>query len=144
MDRLEPGEQVTGDYRTDAPESCTLEEWRLLGRPETVAVVIAAESDLEADYEALARLGHITLRFPAFMDGRAFSHARRLRQRGFRGELVADGEILPDQWAFLERCGFTAIASAATRASADRLPSFDASYQADALQETPRFRRRLS
>ncbi len=142
MDRLEPGDHVTGEYRTDAPEACTLEEWRLLGRPDAVAVIVDADADLEADYEALARLRHLTLRFPAFMDGRGFSHARRLRQRGFAGTLLAAGDILPDQWAFLERCGFTGITSTEIGDRAARLPVFDTAYQADEIQPEPLFRRR--
>lgn len=58
----------------------------------------------------LDRLELVAVEFPAFTDGRGFSHARRLRERyGFRGELRAVGRLLCDQYAFLQRCGFDAV-----------------------------------
>ena len=50
------------------------------------------------------------LTFPAFTDGRAFSQARLLRQRfGYKGEIRATGNVLRDQYAFMQRCGFDAF-----------------------------------
>lgn len=58
----------------------------------------------------LDRLTLVALVFPKFKDGRAYSQARQLRERyGFRGELRATGEILRDQFLFLERAGFDAF-----------------------------------
>lgn len=58
-----------------------------------------------------AELAAIAIVFPAFRDGRGFSLARLLRDRaGFTGELRAEGPLLPDQYAFLVRCGFDAVA----------------------------------
>jgi uncharacterized protein (DUF934 family) len=58
----------------------------------------------------LDRLALVALVFPKFKDGRAYSQARQLRERyGFRGELRATGEILRDQFLFLERAGFDAF-----------------------------------
>ena len=49
----------------------------------------------------------IALAFPAFTDGRAYSQARLLRAGlGFKGELRATGQVLADQAAFMQRCGF--------------------------------------
>ncbi len=57
--------------------------------------------------DQLADIGRIDLEFPAFGDGRAFTLARRLReQMNFTGEIRAVGHVLPDQAAFLLRCGF--------------------------------------
>ena len=45
-----------------------------------------------------------------FRDGRIFSVARLLRQRhGYANELIARGDILPDQEAMLRRCGFDRV-----------------------------------
>jgi uncharacterized protein (DUF934 family) len=55
----------------------------------------------------VARFDLIALEFPKFTDGRAYSHARLLRERyGYRGELRAVGSALRDQLAFMRRCGF--------------------------------------
>jgi len=145
MDRLEPGERADGeDHRTDAEGICGLEEWRLRGRPATATVRIETGADLEADYEALATLRCIRVCFTNFSDGRGFSHARRLRQIGFAGDLVAEGDVLPDQWALLERCGFSALDDPDIAAKAAGLPQSPQRYQADALQAQPVFRRRFS
>ena len=61
---------------------------------------------LKAD---LPRLAAIVLEFPKFRDGRAFSWARMLRTRfGYKGEIRATGDFLPDQLAFMARTGFDA------------------------------------
>ncbi len=142
MDRLEPGDRATGEVPAPVNECCNLEEWKLLGRPARLSIEIDADQDLDDEYPALAHAQRIVLRFPVFMDGRGFSHARRLRAQGFSGELVAAGDVLPDQWAFLERCGFTALASDAAAARAESLPGFSHAYQADFRQPEPLFRRR--
>ncbi len=52
----------------------------------------------------------IALEFPAFKDGRAYSHARLLRERfGFQGELRAVGDVLLEQLHFMQRVGFDAF-----------------------------------
>ena len=62
---------------------------------------------LKAD---LPRLEAIVLEFPKFRDGRAFSWARMLRTRfGYKGEIRAAGDFLPDQIAFMARTGFDAF-----------------------------------
>jgi uncharacterized protein (DUF934 family) len=58
----------------------------------------------------LAQIALVALDFPAFTDGRAYSQARILRQDlDFAGELRAVGDVLPDQAAFMTRCGFDAF-----------------------------------
>jgi len=54
----------------------------------------------------LPRLSVIVLPFPAFNDGRAYSIARKLREMGYRGELRAIGNVLPDQLQFMLQVGF--------------------------------------
>ena len=52
-------------------------------------------------------MGLIALRFPKWVDGRAYSQARVLRSRyRFRGEIRAAGHVLADQQQFLLQCGF--------------------------------------
>jgi uncharacterized protein (DUF934 family) len=54
----------------------------------------------------LDRLTLIRVAFPAFNDGRAFTIARRLREMGYRGKLLAKGPVIADQYAMLRRVGF--------------------------------------
>jgi uncharacterized protein (DUF934 family) len=52
----------------------------------------------------------IALDFPKFRDGRAYTHARMLRERfGFSGEVRAVGDLLQEQLHFMQRCGFDAF-----------------------------------
>ena len=52
----------------------------------------------------------IALDFPAFVDGRSYSHARLLRDRySFKGELRAVGDVLRDQLFYMQRCGINSF-----------------------------------
>ncbi len=81
-------------------------------RKRNAPVAIALNNDqspaeIEDDLEAIDA---VFLTFPAFTDGRAFSQARLLRQRfGYKGEIRATGNVLRDQYAFMQRCGFDAF-----------------------------------
>src|SRR6266702_2401562 len=58
----------------------------------------------------LDRLAAVALVFPSFRDGRAYSQARLLRERyAFEGELRATGQVLRDQFVFMQRAGFDAF-----------------------------------
>jgi uncharacterized protein (DUF934 family) len=52
------------------------------------------------------QLALIVLPFQAFNDGRAYSLARQLRLDGYRGELRATGNVLPDQVQLMHQVGF--------------------------------------
>ncbi|MEL6416253.1 MAG: DUF934 domain-containing protein [Pseudomonadota bacterium] len=73
------------------------------------ALEIASDADLSEILPALDRIERIYVQFPAFTDGRGFSLARILRREGFTGLLVADGQLIPDQFAFALQCGFDAV-----------------------------------
>jgi uncharacterized protein (DUF934 family) len=51
----------------------------------------------------------IRIAFPRFSDGRGFTLARRLRQRGFVGRLRAQGHVIADQYAMARRSGFDEV-----------------------------------
>lgn len=78
---------------------------------ETVDVLhISNDTDLSAIAPALDRIETILIDFPAFTDGRGFSLARQLRVHyGYSGLLIADGPLIPDQYAFALQCGFDAV-----------------------------------
>jgi len=76
------------------------------------AVSLANTDDADGLQPHVAGLTLITLHFPKFSDGRAYSQARILRERlGYRGELRAVGNVLQDQLPFLLRCGFDSFES---------------------------------
>lgn len=76
------------------------------------AVALANTDDVLDLQPQLAGLTLITLHFPKFSDGRAYSQARLLRERlGYCGELRAAGDVLQDQLPFLLRCGFDSFES---------------------------------
>ena len=78
---------------------------------ETIDVLhIANDADLETLAPALGRIETILIDFPAYTDGRGFSLARQLRTKyNYEGLLVADGPLIPDQYAFALQCGFSAV-----------------------------------
>ncbi|MEM1192936.1 MAG: DUF934 domain-containing protein [Pseudomonadota bacterium] len=70
--------------------------------------------------------GAIILSFPKFADGRAYSQAQMLRQRrGYRGTLIARGDVLADQVLFMRRCGFDVIELSHSDAIPEALTNFD-------------------
>jgi uncharacterized protein (DUF934 family) len=54
----------------------------------------------------ISQIALVVLAFPAFTDGRAYSLARGLRLDGYRGELRAEGNLLPDQLQYMRQVGF--------------------------------------
>jgi uncharacterized protein (DUF934 family) len=70
------------------------------------AVDLSNTDDPKALEAHLDRLTLIRVAFPAFNDGRAFTIARRLREMGYTGQLLAKGPVIADQYAMLRRVGF--------------------------------------
>jgi phosphoadenosine phosphosulfate reductase len=117
------------------------------GRGSNTRAEISGVADLDALTPHLAGLREIVVDFPVFRDGRGFSIAAVLRGRGYRGELIARGALLPDQARHLARTGFDAVA---LRPDADRaeweraLQAYSAAYQPAADSVVPIWRRRAS
>ncbi len=89
------------------PFSRLLKEWETLSqRGGKLGVTFPNGARAEALSMFLPKLSLIALTFPAFVDGRAFSLARQLREFGYRGELRATGNVLPDQLQFMLQVGF--------------------------------------
>ncbi len=100
---------------TSGPVIVGLKRWReerdaLIKRKDPVGVRLQSDyatSDVADDLDCL---GVIALAFPVFRDGRGFTLARRLRERyGYKGEIRAIGNVLRDQYLFMQRCGFDAL-----------------------------------
>jgi uncharacterized protein (DUF934 family) len=84
-------------------------EWDTLAHftgPLGVRLVNTEKAQNLAPY--IAQLALIVLPFPAFSDGRSYSIARQLRLDGYRGELRATGNVLPDQVQFMHQVGIDA------------------------------------
>lgn len=137
----DPWVRVTDDASSvpdDGAIIVGLERWQegreqLLKRNTPLGVLLKAGQEPKELLADLERLQLVALEFPAFKDGRAYSYARLLRERyGFKGEIRAVGEVLQDQFLFMQRCGIDAF-EVSDRASLDdweqAIGEFSAFYQ---------------
>jgi uncharacterized protein (DUF934 family) len=131
-------------------ERAAREREQLLGRPDGFGVRVPGDAEPEAVVEALGgsldRVALIAIVVPKSTDGRHFSLARLLRERfGFRGELRAVGDVLPDQLFYMHRCGYSAFELRADKSLATglrALEAFTVTYQGAADDPRPLWRRR--
>ncbi len=73
-------------------------------------VKLSNDVDLKRIALHLPNIKAILIDFPSFADGRGFSIAKELRNKyGYKGELIADGPLIPDQYVFALQCGFDAV-----------------------------------
>ena len=78
--------------------------WQALDGPWTVEV--QPDDDLDDLPKELLTHQHLAIVFPVFTDGRGYSHARQLRHfYGYKGELIATGDVRRDQIDFMARVG---------------------------------------
>jgi uncharacterized protein (DUF934 family) len=99
-----------------------------------LGVIIQPADNVKALAPYLDRIALVAVSFPAFNDGRAFSHASLLRERvGYQGEIRATGDVLIDQIPLMLRVGITSFAvtnaTAIRRLEEGRLPGIDNHYQ---------------
>lgn len=99
---------------------------QLLNRTGKTGVSLTGETPVESIKDDLANLPLVALEFPKFADGRCFSHATKLRVNyGYKGEILAFGDILRDQLAHMLRCGINIIHFPAERDIEDALKAFE-------------------
>ncbi len=97
------------------PAVVTLDRWlkerdTLIGRNAPIGLKLKSDQSPATVADDLDRFDLIVLEFPKFTDGRGYSQARILRQRlGYTGELRATGNVLRDQYLFMDRCGIDSI-----------------------------------
>lgn len=102
---IRDGHQESAEDFNDLPE---LEDFLNSNRGE--AVRLPNDVDLETIKLRLPTVKTIIVEFPNFADGRGFSIARQLRKKyGYSALLIAEGPLIPDQYAFALQCGFDAI-----------------------------------
>lgn len=111
-----------------------------------LAVYLNGEDKVEDLVKDLGRFELIALDFPAFRDGRCYSHARLLRDRyGFKGDLRAIGDVLRDQLFYMKRCGFNSFFIRKDKDIEDALKAFNdftVKYQTAADGALPVYRLR--
>lgn len=80
---------------------------RLSNHSGRIALLISNDIAVEDHADLVAKADMVVLELPAFTDGRAYSQARVIREElGFDKELRVKGDVLVDQAAYLQRCGF--------------------------------------
>ncbi len=107
-----------------------------------LGVLIRPADDVRQLEPYLYRIEIIAVDFPAFNDGRAFSHASLLRDRlAYKNELRAVGDVLIDQVPLMLRCGVDSFAvtnaTALKRLAEGRLPGIAVHYQPTARHAEP-------
>ena len=91
-------------------------------------VVLAPDTD-PATLDEYLDQDLIAVDFPSFSDGRGFTLARLLRERGYAGRLRAVGGLIADQYAMARRVGFDEVRIPAALAA--RQPQEQWLYRAD-------------
>jgi len=106
---------------------------QLLAHDGRIGIRITPSDNIADIANDLQHIELIELYFPAFADGRLFSHAWLLRSRyHYTGEIRATGQYLPDQVFYLSRVGVNAFHPARTEditATLSGLSSFTVKYQ---------------
>ncbi|TAL17680.1 MAG: DUF934 domain-containing protein [Aquabacterium sp.] len=127
----------------------TLEQWHAVRdtwpADLKVAVMFPNDADIEELVPDLPRIDLIALKFPKWVDGRAYSQAHILRSRyRYQGQVRATGEVLVDMMPLLQRTGFDAVVLRGdqSREAAQRaLGFFPGFYQGDVEETKPWFAR---
>jgi uncharacterized protein (DUF934 family) len=118
----------------------------LAGRAGKLAVCLNGDDRVEELAGDLGQFSLVALDFPAFRDGRCYSHARLLRDRyGFKGDLRAVGDVLRDQLFYMKRCGFSSFFIRQDKDIHDALKAFNdfsVKYQTAADGALPVYRLR--
>ena len=107
-----------------------------------IGVLIQPADDVRRLEPILDRIALVALAFPAFNDGRAFSHASLLRDRlNYRGEVRAVGAVLLDQVPLMLRVGIDSFAvthePTIRRLKERNLPGIGLHYQPTAVEGKP-------
>jgi uncharacterized protein (DUF934 family) len=99
-----------------------------------LGVLVKPADNIRALAPYLDSIALVAVSFPAFNDGRAFSHASILREQlGYKGELRAVGDVLIDPIPLMLRVGINSFAVsnavALKRLEEGRLPGITNHYQ---------------
>lgn len=125
----------------------SLDQWKEVHDcwPKDLPKGLAIPNDVDVEeFEAdLGQFELISLSFPKWVDGRAYSQARLLRSRyRFKGEIRATGDVLVDMVLLLARTGFDSAVlrhDQSLEAAERALGFFDEFYQGDVNEHKPHF-----
>ena len=92
----------------------TLEQWlankNILKKRKNIGIKLNSDESISIIKDDIDFFKMIQFNFITFKDGRPFSEAKKLRvEFKFLNEIRASGHILPDQYIFLLRCGFSSV-----------------------------------
>ncbi len=114
--RLAPDPFTDASELADLPEGrpliVSLEQWQahreaLLARGTALGIRLRSNQSPAGIAGDLGHFAVVALEFPRYRDGRAYTHARILKERlGYTGEIRAVGDVLQEQLHFMQRCGF--------------------------------------
>jgi uncharacterized protein (DUF934 family) len=97
----------------------------LIARQGKLGICINGDDETEEVARDIEHFDLIALDFPAFADGRSYSHARLLHDRyAYKGELRAVGDVMRDQLLFMQRCGIDSFALREDKDAEDALNAF--------------------
>lgn len=82
----------------------------LTGRAGRIGVAVGPDFDVDLHVAGLDGVALVAIAFAKFADGRGFSIARRLRDRGFAGTIRAVGPLIAEQAPMAFACGIDEIA----------------------------------
>jgi uncharacterized protein (DUF934 family) len=83
-----------------------VKEWDTIARfPGELGARLSSTTRVHDLEPYLPQLSIVIVPFPAFNDGRAYSLARQMRLDGYRGEIRATGNVLPDQLQLMRQVG---------------------------------------
>jgi uncharacterized protein (DUF934 family) len=147
--RLTPETEAAGVNVPEGPVLVPLEVWLArhaeLNLRSDIGVWLAGSDDPERIAPWLTQLPLVAVDFAKFTDGRGYSLAYLLRSRyGYRGQLRAIGDVLPDQLFFMRRVGFDAFAVRADKnvhQALQTLRPFSDAYQGSWDEAAPAYRR---
>ena len=135
----QPDQRVIIDFARCLNEA---DYWQKRAGPFGIRVANDLDPDLLASW--LPKVGIICIEFPKYTDGRGYSLARIIRRLGYSEDLRATGDILRDQLAFLERCGFDSFELKQGKDGVEALTAFGElgqPYQASHDRASPEWRR---
>ncbi len=106
--RLADDEIIDGQPKVIISPERLRRDWGELSNMDVeIGVELRPDAVIEDILFALQKLKLVALRFEVFADGRAFSQAKLLRDRyKFPRDIRAMGDVIRDQLAFMQRCGF--------------------------------------
>ena len=113
---------------------------------EKCAVWLDSNESPELIADDLQSIELIAINFPVFSDGRGYSYARTLLDEyKYAGDIRAIGDVLPDQLAYMARCGFSSFELRGDKDALEAISRFDDfsdAYQASQDRPLPLFSRR--